>query len=263
MALGVVSLLLATTSVVSSGEMRRPQRKASKTWKGMVKVPAGPFTRGSDTGDADEKPVRQIYLDAFWIDKHEVTAAQYRECVRKGGCKRPEETGTGCTYDEQSKGDHPINCVNWFEADAYCRWAGKALPTEAQWEKAARGTDARTYPWGNDTPTCRHAIIRENNATGCGRSETWPVGSKPDGASPYGALDMVGNVWEWTADWYESDYYTKAPSRNPPGPKTGVERIARGSSWSYTFDSAMRVTDRVDDAPGFAHNALGMRCVRP
>ena len=189
----------------------------------MVLVPAGEFwmgcSRRDSSCDGDEKPGRKVYLDAFEIDRTEGTVAQYRACVEAGRCPHPQ-TDEYRNWGKSGRDDHPINGVSWSDANTYCRWAGKQLPTEAQWEKAARGTDGRVYPWGDEKASCRYAVM-DDGGSGCRTFGTMPVGSKPAGASPYGALDMAGNVLEWTADWYAKHYYGKASSRNPPGAAGG------------------------------------------
>jgi formylglycine-generating enzyme required for sulfatase activity len=219
---------------------------------GMVYVPAGEFIMGSDEGDSKEQPVHTVYLDAFYIDKTEVTNAQYRECVEAGACDTPEDTAY---YDNADYAQHPVVFVSWNDADAYCRWAGKQLPTEAEWEKAARGTDGRLWPWGNEW----HAE-RCNSAEG-GKGNTTPVGAYPEGASPYGALDMAGNVWEWVADWRGEDYYSQSPDRNPRGPDSGHYRVLRGGSWSY-IAHFVRCANRGGAPPETRYNTFGFRCAR-
>jgi formylglycine-generating enzyme required for sulfatase activity len=177
----------------------------------MVAVPAGEFFLGcNEQIDRecydDEKPGRRVFVAAFRIDKTEVTVAQYGRCVQAGGCSSPD-TRSGCNYGTGGRDEHPVNCVDWQQADTYCRWAGKRLPTEAEWEKAARGRDGRIYPWGNQWDTSRANV---------GSGGTVAVGSYASGASPYGALDMSGNVWEWTADWYDGEH---------------KYRSGRGGSW--------------------------------
>ncbi|MBI3245402.1 MAG: SUMF1/EgtB/PvdO family nonheme iron enzyme [Deltaproteobacteria bacterium] len=174
-----------------------------------------------DTGCSnDERPGRMVFLDAFAIDIYEVTVAAYRQCVEAGKCTAPN-TGGSCNWNTSDRAQHPINCVDWSQANAYCRWAGKRLPTEAEWEKAARGTDRRVYPWGNAWDATK-ANVSTNG--------TVAVGSYPAGKSPYGALDMSGNVWEWTADWYADAYYHNGPVKNPKGPESGQVRSVRGGS---------------------------------
>ncbi|MBM3241214.1 formylglycine-generating enzyme family protein [Candidatus Poribacteria bacterium] len=193
----------------------------------MVFIPEGEFIMGSDKSKdslayGDELPQRKVYLDGYWIYKYEVTVAQYRKFCQETGRQMPEEP-----WEWQD--DHPIVNVSWYDSVAYCNWAGVELPTEAQWEKAARGTDGRIYPWGEkwDASKC--------NNYNTGPKQTTPVGSYPAGASPYGVLDMVGNVWEWCADWSDEEYYASAPNRNPQGPSSGTYRVLRGGSWGNVF----------------------------
>ncbi len=202
------------------------QRRGSDNAE-MVLVPAGEFTMGSNSGDDDEKPPHLVYLDAFWIDKYEVTNAFYKKCVDAGKCQRPNPTGSSTRnayYGNTQFDNYPVIYVAWADAKTYCEWAGKRLPTEAEWEKAARGTDGRTYPWGNDWDA------KKLNSGEGGAGDTVAVGSYPAGASPYGVMDMAGNVWEWVADWYDASYYSKSPVRNPTGPSSGQTRGVRGGA---------------------------------
>jgi len=219
----------------------------------MVYVSAGEFLMGSEKlmAKRNEGPEHTVYLDAFYIDKYEVTNAQYRKCGEAGACNTPSDT---TYYDNADYAQHPVVYVNWYQAEAYCQWASKRLPTEAEWEKAARGTDGRTYPWGEGID-CDHAQYSQ-----CG-GRTVPVGSKPKGASPYGALDMAGNVWEWVADWYDSDYYSQSPGRNPLGPDSGESRVMRGGPRGGD-PGVVRITDRYRDAPYSQNIGVGFRCAR-
>jgi formylglycine-generating enzyme required for sulfatase activity/serine/threonine protein kinase len=226
----------------------------------MVFVPRGAFLRGSTDEDsqaaADEKPQRWIYLDDFWIDRTEITNGMYARCVQRGGCQAPDKTisKTRLVYFGDSRyADYPVIYVSWEDARAYCRWAGRRLPTEAEWEKAARGADGRAYPWGNDRPNA--SLVNYNNQIG----DTVPVGSYAQGASPYGALDMAGNVAEWVADWYSQDYYAVAPADNPTGPSSGEYRVLRGGSW-FNLAHAVRGAFRLWNYPVVHFEGGGFRC---
>jgi eukaryotic-like serine/threonine-protein kinase len=219
----------------------------------LLYVPAGEFLMGSTDPNSqakfDEKPQHTVNLDAFWIDQTEVTNAMYSQCVQTELCQSPSNT---TFYADTQFGNYPVVYVSWNDAQAYCQWAGRKLPTEAQWEKAARGTDGRTYPWGEDI-SCEKA-----NYFGCiGKASA--VGSYPSGASPYGALDMAGNGLEWVSDWYDPNYYASSPSSNPTGPVTGQERVLRGGSWFYEA-LYLRTADRDRVSSDERRDLLGFRC---
>jgi formylglycine-generating enzyme required for sulfatase activity len=226
---------------------------------GMIQVPAGPFTMGDNQGSGgDEDPEHPVDLSLFWMDKTEVTAAQYQTCVDAGACA-PAGQSAGCNAPLAERGDHPINCVDWTQADAYCRFAGKRLPSEAEWEKAARNADRRRYPWGDAPPDA--ARLNFNNVAGA----TQPVGSHPSGASPYGLLDMAGNVFEWTADYYAAEYYAQSPAQDPQGPPPPPEgdfRVVRSSSWNTGDLRALTTTVRNNFPATTSDPALGFRCAR-
>jgi formylglycine-generating enzyme required for sulfatase activity len=223
----------------------------------MVLVPSGEFTMGSPTGDVDERPPHQVYLDSFLIDKHEVTVGQYAEFLQQAGGNAPSDWKT---MNQLSNKKRPVSNVDWADAAAYCKWAGKRLPTEAEWEKAARGTDGRLYPWGNEPPTTRHANYGQSGSNNNGALS--PVGSFEEGKSPYGVYDMAGNVWEWVSDWYDHDYYKASPQRNPEGPPTGGFKGIRGGSWNSS-PRALRSADRYWDPPTFrSQYSPGFRCVK-
>ena len=222
-----------------------------KDGKEMVLIPAGPFEMGDSKNEPEEwmkrsRPVHTVQLDAFYMDVHEVTVGQFREFVDQSGYKY------GSNWDEVARfspsDDHPMIYVSWHDAVAYCQWAGKRLPTEAEWEYAARGgLIGKRYPWGDE-------IIHDDaNYRGTGGKDQWdettaPVGSfRPNG---YGLHDMAGNVWEWCADWYDSDYYSKSPLRNPQGPSSGNRRVLRGGSWGSSSLSLRAASRFVRDPSG-------------
>lgn len=225
----------------------------------MVYVPAGEFLMGSPEGQGNEYewPQHTVYLNAYWIDKTEVTVAQYSRCVEAGACSpaRPDPNSSYCTSVDDTKFNHPINCVDWSQAVAYCGWVGRRLPSEAEWEKAARGVDGRLYPWGNQEP--RSDLLNFDASVD---SITTPVGQYPAGASPYGALDMAGNVWEMVADWYDENYYRSSPPDNPQGPDGGDYRVLRGGSW-VNASAYVRTADRFWAPPYNAYDGAGFRCV--
>jgi formylglycine-generating enzyme required for sulfatase activity len=224
-------------------------------------VQAGCFIMGdSKAMSVNEHPSHMVTVPEFKLDKYEVTTAQYKACVDAVGCTAAE-THSGCNYNISGKENHPINCISWEQSKAYCAWAGKRLPTEAEWEKAARGIDERKYPWGNSELDCDHAV---QNATSCGNSGTAPVGSKPAGASPYGVMDMIGNVWEFIEDdWH--DGYTNAPSDGSAWidvPRTSY-RVMRGQSWKDTVVYFINSSSRTSSCStcGGERNK-GFRCAR-
>jgi formylglycine-generating enzyme required for sulfatase activity len=227
-------------------------------------------TDADDQADSDEKPQHTVYLDAFWIDRTEVTNAQFRQCVEAGACQAPATCDWGePSYGGQGQADRPVVCVNWNQAQAYCQWAGARLPTEAEWEKAARGTDGQRFPWGDDLELdgtrlnfCDRNCENTGNDAGVndGYARTAPVGTYPAGASPYGALDMAGNVWEWVADSYGGDYYAGSPQRNPQGPGSGSDKVLRGGAWDRNW-SNVRAANRNPYDPKFRGYNVGFRCV--
>jgi len=233
-------------------------------------IPAGPFLMGASETDAasspNERPKRPVTLDAFWIDSTEVTNAMYRECVREGICSPPERMDA---IDDQGLSLHPVAWVSWADASQYCTWAGRRLPTEAEWEKAARGTDGRLYPWGETAPTgslvnfadINLAEAWADNEVDDGYRSTAPVGEFPMGASPYGVHDVAGNVWEWVADCYDETYYRNQIDLNPLGPEQSANcrHGVRGGSFLSTARN-IRAAFRFGYAPDTTASDLGFRC---
>ncbi len=202
---------------------------------------------------ADETPKHRVGLDPYYIYQFEVTNAQYKLCVEEGDCSLP---AFGEFYNDERFSQHPVVYVSWFDASDYCAWAGGRLPTEAEWEFADRGTDGRTFPWGN-TPDCGFG-----NYSGCTQGLTAAIGSFPAGASPFGVYDMAGNVTEWVGDWYAPKYYGQSPEINPTGPEDGEMRTARGGSWKNPL-LGMRTTDRTANFPEVYSTGTGFRCMIP
>lgn len=265
----IAALIAATTSSPTLTPMPIGMRLADVDGMTQVFVSAGEFTMGSEDGDSNEAPVHTVYLDAYWIDQTEVTNAQFAAFLNANG--NQSEGGVtwlaiGSSYasivesggrfqPEAGYDDHPVVAVSWYGATAYCAWAGRRLPTEAEWEKAARGTDARTYPWGEGI-NCDRA-----NYGRCVGDGGAIVGRYPAGASPYGALDMAGNVREWVADWYDRDYYQDSLTQNPQGPDTGQYKVLRGGSW-FDVGYSVRATERHSNQPGNRNFYIGFRCAQ-
>jgi len=257
----------------------------------MVRIPAGQFYMGSDLEDAPEnqRPTHNVTLGAFCFDEFEVTASDYKRCSDRGACRRlrPEVRYEGmkpveekafeplCNVDATTRGDHPMNCVSWADADTYCRKNGKRLPTEAEWEYATRGPDGRVFPWGDDKPTAEHLnacdadcakwakgagvlvlVLFEDSSDGY--AATAPVGKFPKGRSRFGPWDVVGNVWEWVADW--EGPYSASEKQSPTGPATGEKRVMRGGGWNGARESWLRPSHRYAAEPERSHPAIGFRC---
>ena len=234
-------------------------KSAGETWTRpndemvMVYVPEGEFEMGSD--EDPMQPVHTVGLDAFWIDQTEVTNEQYRRCVQARVCDPPvlSTSRTRDTYyGDRAYDNYPVILVSWYDAEAYCEWAGARLPTDAEWEYAERGPEGRMYPWGNSEPDCDKA-----NYYRC-VGDTSAVGSYPDSASWCGAYDLAWNVMEWVADWHGA--YDTGRQMNPTGPASGVLRVVRGRSWYYA--SEQRVPDRNGFNPGVTGDISGFRCAR-
>jgi len=273
-------LIIIWTLMFSSFGCDKKRESVGKDGVVMALIPAGEFQMGSSgnilhadghrEGYRDEKPVHTVHVDAFYMDKYQVTNAQYRRFVQETGHREPDgnawvpekggfRSGFKAWSDESFKGDNqPVVCVSWEDAMAYAKWAGKRLPTEAEWEKAARGgLEGKKYPWGDDI-THDNANYEEKDG-----KDRWkyaaPVGSfAPNG---YGLYDMAGNVWEWCLDWYNRDYYADSPERNPKGPDSGNWRVLRGGSWDY-HAVGLRCAHRHKFDPETRFSVVGFRCVK-
>lgn len=222
---------------------------------GSLRIPGGSFRMGlpDNAGSNDEHPQHSVRLGSFCMDQTEVTVASYRACVATQSCTAPDtdEVEEGCNWPRHDRDSSPVNCVDWTQASAYCRWVGGRLPTEAEWEYAARGSDGRMYPWGNADPDGRICV---------GRNRTCAIGSFPTGDTPLGLHDMAGNVWEWTADWYAPYRQSSDPQVDPTGPAEGSSRVFRGGG--YEGSPYVRASSRRGELPSFRGAILGFRCAR-
>ncbi|MBU1536851.1 SUMF1/EgtB/PvdO family nonheme iron enzyme, partial [Myxococcota bacterium] len=229
------------------------------------------FFMGDEKGEEAEKPAHMVCLSPYAMDRTEVTVAHYAKCVDAGKCSVPKESDDkseqhNCNWGKKDRASHPVNCVDWNQANNYCQWAKKRLPTEAEWEFAARGKNRNTlFPWGEKSGDCKLSIVWDDgsNMSGCGKGGTWPVGSRPKGASSFGIHDLVGNVWEWVADFYDPGYYKSVASsmvRDPKGPaKPTASRVLRGGAFNT---NAVKATFRAGKVENVRMTHIGFRCAR-
>ncbi len=269
-----MGVLLALGSALNAAEPSAPKEGPAasvaavkgKDGAPLVLISAGAFTMGSNDGLPNERPEHTATLDAYYIDQYEVTAGRYQKFVESAGRNMPPAQDDEAA---QSVSDYPAVGMSWTAAAAYCKWVGRRLPTEAEWEKAARGTDGRRYPWGHMQPFVD--IANYNRGLWVSESITLvPVnggvegmsvrhGLKEGGKSPYGLYHMAGNAAEWVADWYDREFYLKAPEKNPTGPAAGEKRVIRGGSWA-DLPTALRVSARFSAEPDFEDRTIGFRC---
>jgi formylglycine-generating enzyme required for sulfatase activity len=242
----------------------------------MVLIPAGKFTMGyvpideDDWGDRDEEPVHEVYLSSFWIDKYETTALDFSKFLNANLDKETQYFRFGkATTIELLNGKYnprfgmdklPANGVSWYGADAYCHSVQKRLPTEAEWEKAARGTDQRIFPWGNSFPNPEWVTFRRKFSD-IGFKVFSPIDEMEKSESPYGVYHMAGNIWEWVADWYEDVYYEDSPEKDPLGPESGESKVLRGGNWYYKA-YYLRSVYRFNDTPESLKVWQGVRCAK-
>jgi formylglycine-generating enzyme required for sulfatase activity len=240
----------------------------------MALIPGGEFQMGSYNGDDDEMPVHTVYLDAFYMDVYEVSIARYAECVSAMACQPPPDSSSSTRssyYGNPRYADYPVIRVDWDMAKTYCEWRGGELPTEAQWEKAARGKlQGMEYPWGNEKPVCEKVAQNGANSYDCTTKDPEPVGSYSP--NDYGLFDMAGNVWEWVWDWYSDSYYSSQPPlknplgpaksdfKNPFNPANNDFRVIRGGAWdSFLNDLRVAVRNAQSQTYKFDHT-IGFRC---
>jgi formylglycine-generating enzyme len=265
-AMPIVAILRGTTSTpfenAPAGEAENIQAepeaesKEEPVKEDMVTIPAGPFVRGTQSGGFDEQPQRTIVLDTFSIDRYEVTNHQYQQFILATGHRKSGPPARYAKSIGKMRGtNQPVVYVSWDDAMDYCRWKGKRLPTEAEWEKAMRGTDGRLWPWGDKEQPNGANWARVQD----GYDVSGPVGSFQSDKSPYGVMDGAGNAMEWVADWYDEKYYKESQEQNPPSPEHGTYRVLRGGSYT-TSGADIRITSRNKMVPDFRDETIGFRC---
>ena len=263
---GILCLGAAEPQSSKGGQVLSPAVGRGGDGAPMILIPAGPYIMGSNDGLPNERPEHTVTLDSYYVDQYEVTLSLYRKFLESTKQESPS------TWDDEAAttvGDRPATGMKWQSASAYCQWAGKRLPTEAEWEKAARGTDGRRYPWGDMQPFVD--IANYNRGMWVNEAITLVAvtsglegmsvrhGLKEGGKSPFGLFHMAGNAAEWVADWYGRDYYQRTPEKNPSGPATGEKRVSRGGSWA-DLPAALRVTARVSAEADYEDRTIGFRC---
>lgn len=260
----------STKEVPTTPELAEsPTFKAPDGPENMIYIPAGEFQMGCDTGNnaglaclADELPLHAVKLDAFFIDKYEVTNVEYATCVSAGFCSPPSDTKSRTResyYDDPAFSNYPVIYVNWSKAETYCQWLGKRLPSEAEWEKAAKGVDQNLYPWGEESPNCELANFNDVANSMLCFGDTNEVGGYPEGASYFGVMDMAGNVWEWVNDWYSENFYGGSSYENPINDDGSINKVLRGGGWGDNALS-LRTFDRTYELDFNSSYNVGFRC---
>ena len=239
---------------VQEDELKKLAQRGIVQPEGMVVIPAGEFLMGAEDGLQDARPIHRVYLSSYWFDKYEVTNAQYRQCIEGGGCTPPKDRQA---FDDPQRLQRPVTNITWNQARSYCQWQGKRLPTEAEWEKAARGTDGRRYPWGNNGNVIRNRV--RNGEVSAGSNGTEPAGLQASTVSAYGVFDLIGSVSQWVKDWYAEDFYQASPARDPQGPLRGSFRVLRGGEWNEKPPD-LRASYRGWDEMTYWGPTLGVRC---
>jgi formylglycine-generating enzyme required for sulfatase activity len=251
----IAAILIAGVTAAVASYLKYGQTKTERTGKDgapAVLIPAGAFV----AGDNENSPRRELFVDPFYLDRYEVTVGRYASFLKATGNVRPPEEWE--TVDLKNGADLPVVGVDWQDADGYCQWVGRRLPTDAEWERAARGADERKFPWGNEPPTSELARFAQKSQSAVYQDGVARVGSHPKGASPFGIQDMSGNAWEWVADWF-SESFPAADRRNPKGPSSGASKVLRGGGW---YDQADRLVSskRMHANPEQRDNSIGFRC---
>jgi formylglycine-generating enzyme required for sulfatase activity len=247
-----VAIVIVMAGVFYATLGRPRQQYVGKDGAPAVFIPAGSFI----VGDDENSPRREIFVDAFYMDKYEVTVGRYAGFLKAtGNVKIPEQWDT---VDLQNGAELPVVGVDWQDADSYCRWAGRRLPTEAEWERAARGNDERKYPWGNDAPSTEHAKFARPYKNSVYKDGVARVGTYPKGVSPFGIYELSGNVWEWVSDWYVESFHPDS-ARNPKGPDKGTHKVMRGGGW-YDQSDRITTTKRIYADPVQRDDEVGFRC---
>lgn len=266
------TLDFTNTPTITSTPTSFPDEFTNNFGASMRLIPEGEFTMGRNGGFKDERPVHTVYLESYYIDKYEVTNILYEACVNNGVCTPPQNIGSGSSssyYGNPEFSNYPVIYVDWYQSKTYCEWRGARLPTEAEWEKAARGINEYYYPWGNDFQ-CKNGNFDDISGLdgyiipggpNCdGYEDTTSVGSFRNGRSPFGIYDMAGNVWEWVSDWYDEIYYSDSPYQNPQGPLSGNGHVIRGGAWDVANIENLLTTRRIGFDPLTNGNYLGFRC---